>query len=225
LIYFPGYFIPINSKSTKYLYELFPFLCLTSSISEKISDIFRGYILQYFAWRYNGCVVYHSSKNYKARDNITKKSNFIEEKILFYNLDKYLNIINNTNLNLKLNAIDTLFSIINNLIEFGFLGEKDLNIYKAYIEDLSNIGYIFSSKFINKVNYDYKEYIISNTQFNSFIPYKTNDFLKINHKKIKIYYHKNSLIKYKNILLIINYNINGFEYLNTIYLILEQIIF
>jgi hypothetical protein len=225
LIYFPGYFIPINSKSTKYLYELFPFLCLTSSISEKISDIFRGYILQYFAWRYNGCVVYHSSKNYKARDNITKKSNFIEEKILFYNLDKYLNILNNTNLNLKLNAIDTLFSIINNLIEFGFLGEKDLNIYKAYIEDLSNIGYIFSSKFINKVNYDYKEYIISNTQFNSFIPYKTNDFLKINHKKIKIYYHKNSLIKYKNILLIINYNINGFEYLNNYILNLYQNIF
>ena len=59
-IYFPGYFIPINSKNTKYLYELFPFLALPSSVSEKISDILRGYILQYFAWRYNGFVIYHS---------------------------------------------------------------------------------------------------------------------------------------------------------------------
>ena len=33
-------------------------------------------------------------------------------------------------------------------------------------------------------------------------------------KYIKIFHHQNSLIKYKNILLIINYNFKGFEYLN-----------
>ena len=69
-IYFPGYFIPINSKNTKYLYDLFPFLVLPSTISEKISDILRGFILQYFAWRYNGCVIYHSSQNYKSINTI-----------------------------------------------------------------------------------------------------------------------------------------------------------
>ena len=52
LMYFPGNYIPINSKNTKYLYELFPFLTLPTTINEKISDIFRGYIIQYFAWRY-----------------------------------------------------------------------------------------------------------------------------------------------------------------------------
>ena len=81
-LYFPGYFIPINSKNTKYLYDLFPFLVLPSTISEKISDILRGYILQYFAWRYNGCVIYLASQNYKKK-NISKNSNFIEEKNLF----------------------------------------------------------------------------------------------------------------------------------------------
>lgn len=93
LIYFPSNFIPINSKNTKYLYDIFPFLFLFSTISENVADILRGYILQYFAWRYNGCVVFHSSKNYRLRNNISKDFIFIEEKNLFYNLDKYLFIL------------------------------------------------------------------------------------------------------------------------------------
>ena len=35
-----------------------------------------------------------------------------------------------------------------------------------------------------------------------------------NKKIIKIFFHKNSLIKYENVLLIINYNFKGFEYIN-----------
>ena len=145
-IYFPGNFIPINSKNTKYLYDIFPFLVLFSTISENLSDIFRGYILQYFAWRHNGCVVFHSSKNYRLRNNKLKNSIFIEEKDLFYNLDKYLFILN-TNINSysKMNEVDRLYKLIENLINFGFLGEKDLKIYKAYLDDLLKIGYIYSS--------------------------------------------------------------------------------
>ena len=215
LIYFPGNFIPINSKNTKYLYDIFPFLALASTISKEISDILRGYILQYFSWRYNGCVAYYLSKNYKKRVNISKTPNFIEDKNLFYNLDKYLFLLN-TNSNSKMDAIEILFNIINNFIKSGFLGEKDLTIYKAYIDDLSNIGYNYSSNFINKVDYDYKRYINSYTEFSSYKPYKPYEILKINHENIKLFYHQKSLIKYQNVLLIINYNFKGFEYLNNL---------
>ena len=214
-IYFPGNFVPINSKNTKYLYEIFPFLALFSTISEDLSDIFRGYILQYFAWRHNGFVVFHSSNNYRLKNNLSKSSNFNEEKNLFYNLDKFLFILNaNIISNSKINEVDKLCNIIENLINFGFLGEKDLKIYKAYIEDLSNIGYIYSSIFEKKLKYEYKEYINSHIEFNSYMPSKPYDFFKINKKIIKIFFHKNSLIKYENILLIINYNFKGFEYIN-----------
>ena len=196
LIYFPGYFIPINSKNTKYLYSLFPFLALPSTISEKISDILRGYILQYFAWRYNGCVVYHSSQNYNRKKNISENSNFIEEKILFYNLDNYLDVLNKAS-NLKINEIDSLFYIIKNLVNLGFLGEKDLKIYKAYIDDLSNIGYTYTSKFVNQIKYNYNEYITSSIAINSYFPYKPYEFLKINHKNIKSFYHQKPLMKYE----------------------------
>jgi hypothetical protein len=217
-IYFPGNFIPINSKNTKYLYDIFPFLALSSTTSENLSDIFRGYILQYFALRHNGCVVFHSSSNYRLRNNLSKSSNFIEEKNLFFNLDKYLFILNeNKTSNSKINEVDKLYSIIENLINFGFLGKKDLSMCKAYIDDLSNIGYTYSSIFENKFNYEYKDYINSYTEFNSYIPCKPYDFLKNNKKIIKIFFHKNSLVKYENILLIIKSNFKGFEYINNLY--------
>jgi len=224
-IYFPGNFVPINSKNTKYLYGIFPFLALFSTLSENLSDILRGYILQYFAWRQNGCVVFHSSKNSRLRNNISKNSIFIEEKNLFYNLDKYLYIINtniNLNSNSKMKDINRLYSIIENLINFGFLGTKDLKMYKAYLDDLSNIGYIYSSIFENKINYDYKGYINSYTEFNSYVPNKPFEFLEKNKKNIKIFFHKNSLKQYKNILLIINYNLKGFEYINNYILTLYE---
>ena len=42
-----------------------------------------------------------------------------------------------------MNEVDKfLFSIIENLINFGFLGKKDLKVYKANIDDLSNIEYL-----------------------------------------------------------------------------------
>ena len=93
LLYFPGNYIPINSKNTKYLYDIFPFLVLPTTINEKLSDIFRGYIIQYFSWRFNGCVIYFSSKMNQINSNALN-SQFIKEKQLFYNLDDIIKIIN-----------------------------------------------------------------------------------------------------------------------------------
>ena len=43
-------------------------------------------------------------------NNILENSSIIEEKDLYYNLDNYLDILNNAS-NLKINEIDTLFYI------------------------------------------------------------------------------------------------------------------
>ena len=100
--------------------------------------------------------------------------------------------------NLKINEIDTFFYIIKNLVKLGFLGEKDLKIYKAYIDDLSNIGYIYSSKFVNQIKYNYKEYITSSIEFNSYFAFKPYEFLKINYKNIKIFYYQKRLTSHKD---------------------------
>ena len=71
------------------------------------------------------------------KNNLSKSSNFNEEKNLFYNLDKFLFILNaNIISNSKINEVDKLCNIIENLINFGFLGEKDLKIYKKIYQIL-----------------------------------------------------------------------------------------
>ena len=93
LIYFPGNYIPINSKNTKYFYEIFPFLVIPTTINEKISDILRGYIIQYFAWRFN------LDFNIPWLHNLSKLS----KKYGFYKYCKNLNNILNNNIKWKTN--------------------------------------------------------------------------------------------------------------------------
>ena len=61
LLYFPNNYIPINSKNTRYLYNIFPLLMFPISLDENIADIWRGYIIQYFAWKMEGVVIYYNS--------------------------------------------------------------------------------------------------------------------------------------------------------------------
>lgn len=60
--------------------------------------------------------------------------------------------------------------MINNLVEVNFLEKNDLRVYKAYLEDLSNIGYNYSNKFVKNKNYCYKDYIKVYSEFNNYIP-------------------------------------------------------
>jgi hypothetical protein len=216
LVYFPGSYIPINSKNTKYLYDVFPFLLLPSTVNERISDIWRGYIIQYFAWRYEGCVIYHISQNYIKDYNKSYQTKYFEdEKNLFFNLDKFIDVLNKDSIIEFDNPIDLLFKIINDLVQIKLLGKNEINIYKAYLDDLSNVGYSFSFNFKKKIDYNYQNYISEFSKFNFYLPSELITTINNrNNRFIKIINHYNSINKYSNILLIINYNNYKFEYLN-----------
>ena len=63
--YFPDNYVPINSKNTNYLYEIFPFLMSPLTINESVSDIIRGYISERFVFYYGGFIVFHNSDIYR----------------------------------------------------------------------------------------------------------------------------------------------------------------
>ena len=83
LLYFPDNYIPINSKNTKYLYEIFPLLIFPISLDETIADIWRGYLKQYFAWKIEGTVIYHDSNIFRKKLNENTFS-FTNEKKKFF---------------------------------------------------------------------------------------------------------------------------------------------
>ena len=216
ILYFPGNYVPLNSKNTRYLYPIFPFLALPTTINVKISDILRGYILQLFCWGYNGVAIYHLTSAYlnKIR-TLDDDSDFLNEKNLFYKQDSFLkalNIVNCINFNDPLKIYIKLLTI---LVKEGFLGEKDLLMYNAYLQDLFILGYNNSFIFNNKKNYNYKDFIIVHSEFSIYLPPNPILFIKNKNNKIfKIINHYISNHKYSDILLIVNYNHKGFEKIN-----------
>ena len=214
LLYIPGNYIPINSKNTKYLYEIFPFLMLPTTLNERICDIFRGYIMQLFSWIYNGAIIYHSSKIYQKTFQNFKNPQFIEEKNLFYKLDNFLDELNILLFSERKNNSPTelLLELINNLVFKGFLGSNDLKIYKLFIQDLSNIGYIFPSILSDKNNFNNIHFFQLYSKFKLYMPYNPKIYIKNNRYKIINHYISHKI--FSDILLIINYNHYGFHKLN-----------
>lgn len=179
LIYLPGNYIPINSKNTKYLFEAFPALPLLTTVSEKVSDILRGFIMQRYIWGYNGTVFYFFTSSSK-KGELLNNSNFDEEKHLYYKLNDILKILNLNKNNKINNQTIFLLNIIENLVNYNIIERNDLDVYKAFIQDLSNIGYIFNHKYSTQLNYSFNNFInikseiITNTRFQNKILLKNN---------------------------------------------------
>jgi len=211
LIYFPNNFVPINSQNTRYLYEIFPFLMFPISLEENIADIWRGYIMQKFAWKLNGSVIYYKSSIYREKE-YKNFSNYTKDKKNYFELNKLIDILN-FNINIFNNKYP--FKIINDLIyilvQNNLLDKNDINFYKTFEKDLTNVGYrlkLFSSD-IEKHSHLYYLKIKSNLEL--YIP--SNPFI-IKNDILKLMIHKLSNQEYKDILLIINYNHIGFLMLN-----------
>ena len=92
LFYFPNNYVPINSKNTRYLYEIFPFLMFPTSLDENIVDIWRGYIIEYFVWKLRGAVIYYNF-GAKRKTELVNNLNLIKNKNNYFELHKLLDIL------------------------------------------------------------------------------------------------------------------------------------
>ena len=211
LLYLPGNYVPLNSKNTKYFYEIFPFLMLPMTINESISDILRGYILERFVYAYNGSIVYNNNTDVYNSDNFLNNINNLGERDILFCLDKILDIIKSDKHSVE-NSKTLLFSIISELIKNNFLKKEELDTYHAFLDDLTNIGYNFSSNFTHNVINDYNNYLNISTELIYYIP--KNPILLKGNNTLEIIKHSSCNKVYNDILLIINYNIPGFLELN-----------
>ena len=206
LMYLPGNFVPINSKNTRYLYDIFPSLALPITVPKRVSDIWRGYIMQRYAWIYNGTVIFQHTKAVHRRNHKKNNLNFIDEKDLYYKLDNILNSLNIDVDNDIKHPSEFLIKLIEILVEKGILGEKDLNMYKACIQDLNSLGYNYNLVFNHKIEKNEKKLLNFYSELKFYQARESKEFLQNNNKAIKLYKHKSTKAKYENILLIINYN-------------------
>lgn len=211
LLYFPNYFIPINSKHTRYLYDIFPFLMFPTSIAENIADIWRGYLMQKISWSMKGVVIYYNTDSFRKL-NDKDIFNINIDKNIYYGIDEFLDILNSQfdNYNAK-NPFELFNYLINTLVEKKIFNQRDKKLYKAFEKDLINIGYNFSQLFSIDIKLNNSNYLKINIEKNLYIPSK---ILIIKNEFYKLINHFTSSVIYKDILLIINYNSRGYLNLN-----------
>ena len=207
LMYLPGNFIPINSKNTRFKYDVFPCLPLPKSIPRRIVDIWRGYIIQRYSWIYNSTLIYHNAGGDNMRNSKNENLNFINDKDLYFKLDNLLEALNidvAPNIN---HPIEFLFNLIEILIDKGILLKEDLDIYKAFIEDLNSFGYKYNLNFNKKIETNEKKFLNFYSDLHFYFTKQNKFNLQNNNgKNIKVFRHKAVNKKYNDILLIINYN-------------------
>ena len=214
LIYLPGNFIPVNSKNTKYLYDIFPTLILPTSLNEKLIDIFRGYIMQIYAWRYNGTIIYINSNAFNCKKN-SLNDFYLNYKDLYYKLENFLIILDKEK-NYKTNdPTNFILYLIHKIVSNNILSKRDLKMYKAFMKDLSNMGYIYNRNFNEETILNEDIYIGENVKLDiNLVPQQKILIKNINKSKIRVFNHKSSNIIFNDILLVINYNYIHLTYLN-----------
>ena len=219
LLYFPNNYIPINSKNTRYLYDIFPLLMFPISLDPCISDIWRGYIMQYFAWKIKGVVIYYSFDCY--REFVQKKFNIIKDKRNYFELNKLIQLlISFSEKKYNKDPFELHNTFLNILFENHMIEKLDIKIYNSFINDLIDIGYNFSFFSFNeaKAKNNVLNYLKISSDFDLYIP---SSLFIINNYNFKLMNHFSPNEIYKDILLIINYNIKGFlklnNYIETLY--------
>lgn len=211
LIYFPNNYVPINSINTRYLYCIFPFLMFPISFDEYLGDIWRGYTIQYFAWRMRGAVIYYFSDSFRRYD-FNNNNNFKIERKNFHDLNIYLNILESiSDIDINKPFLDLFNRFLTILYDKNVITKNDMNAYQAYLKDLINIGYNFSNLMFYDIEYSHKNYLNTKSElkFNT-LP---NLFI-INNHNLKLISHTFSRKIYNDILLIVNYNRKGFLKIN-----------
>ena len=211
IIYFPNNYIPISSKNTRYIYEIFPFLMFPISYNENIGDIWRGYLMQYFAWRMKGAIIYYSSEVYKFTE-LKCFQDITKEKNIYFQLERFLNVLNSNNENYnEKKPLELVIFFLKILLEKRIIKKEDFKIFQIFYKDLINIGYNFNYDSIVQFNLNYSNYLKTYTKLELYIPSK---IIVKKRRNLKLIKHLSSEKIYNDILLIINYNRNDFLYLN-----------
>ena len=207
LLYFPGNYIPINSQNTRFLYESFPALALPTTVAFRVCDIWRGFIMERFIWGYNGTVLFHSPSVYQKRNVHDYYLDFVDEEALYYGLEDILNGLNTEITKNIFNPGHFLVSLIEILVKKKVLKLNDLKMYKAFIEDLENVGYNYSPNYSTKINYNHRDFLKIHSELNFYTPRKQRELMRNNGKEEthKILYHYSSNAVFENIILIINF--------------------
>jgi len=128
----PGTYCPFNSQNTLWYPEAFPYLFLPASVPSRVTDIWRGYIAQRFLHMQDKGVLFFSPSVYQERNYHNLHHDFTQEIELYTRTEELVSV---------LDAYHADYAgIMEQLLQNQFVQQEDVDLFKAWISDLIQLG-------------------------------------------------------------------------------------
>ncbi len=134
-------FSPFNSQNTTWFRKSFPLLYLPSYCSFRMTDIWRSFVASRIAQEYGWYILFHNATVYQERNEHNLLKDFEMEVPGYLNNSRIMDALLETDLCSDEQSIfENLMRSYKTLIRGKWIGEKELYLLNAWIEDLIKLG-------------------------------------------------------------------------------------
>lgn len=128
---------PFNSQNTTWFPDAWPFLYLPSYCSFRMTDIWRSFIAQSYLLRNGYAISFHSPTVFQDRNVHNLMKDFEDEVPGYLNNEKIMQKLDNIPANIEAEIF--LRAAYSMLIDSEIIGENEMELFNAWIEDLNKL--------------------------------------------------------------------------------------
>jgi hypothetical protein len=134
-------FVPWNAQAVLVNKPAFWGLLLPVTVPGRVSDIWRSYITTRLLWETDYSIGFTSAVVTQYRNPHSYMDDFHDEMRLYTDTDELLETLAGWDSRAFSSLDDAYLAIVALLHEKGLLGEKDVELARAYVKDLNAMGY------------------------------------------------------------------------------------
>lgn len=135
-----GTMAPFNSQNTIYYHSAFWGLLMPMGVTFRVSDIWRGYWVQRLLWDIGGSLCFLPPNVFQVRNEHDILKDFLQELDLYLKVDSLILMLNSWQSDKK-NLFERMENLFECMVQERFFESNDLELAKAWIEDLTMLGY------------------------------------------------------------------------------------
>jgi len=136
-----GIFCPFNSQNTFFHWKAFFTMYLPSSVTMRVSDIWRGYFSQRLLWDFNQQLIFSGPNAVQKRNVHNIFNDFLQEQDLYLKSSKLISFLKDWQNSSPLDPLQAMIDLTQELVKEGFLTSHELSLVEAWVNDLTRIGY------------------------------------------------------------------------------------
>jgi hypothetical protein len=141
----PNFMAPFNSQNTLFDKRAFWGLFLPTSVSFRLTDIWRGYYVQRLMWMVGGVVAFVGPTVQQHRNTHSFKHDFEEELQMYQQTGQLLRFLTAWKPSLTRlrdhGFFGAMYDLAEDMVIAGFWNTSELNVIDAWISDLYEAGY------------------------------------------------------------------------------------